>query len=104
MSRIIMENDSGVKLVCENFEYRTLGKVRFIGIDAWRTGENGMYSGHAGGEFMPVLDNLMSEYATEITDDCSRMHHNGNRKPLLSRAFFRSGNAYTGAVPWRIRR
>lgn len=39
MSRIIMENDSGVKLVCENFEYRTLGKVRFIGIDAWRTGE-----------------------------------------------------------------
>ncbi len=104
MSRIIMENDSRVKLVCENFEYRTLGKVRFIGIDAWHTSEGWDVLWTRRGRFMPVLDNLMSEYATEITDDCSRMHHNGNRKLLLSRAFFRSGNAYTGAVPWRIRR
>lgn len=39
MSSIVMENENGVKITCEKFEYRQLGKLRFIGINAWRTGE-----------------------------------------------------------------
>ena len=66
------------KMNCESFEYRTLSKLRFIGIDAWRTGEEWDALWARNGEFMPKLDALMSKYATDITENCSLMHHNGN--------------------------
>ena len=95
MPHILMENESGVKLMCENFEYRTLGKVRFIGIDAWRTGEEWDILWARREEFMPALEVLMSEYATEITADCSMMHHNGNEvdteNHYLAGRFFKAG-------------
>lgn len=44
---------------------------------------------------MPVLDVLMTEYGTEITDDCSMMHHNGNEvdteNHYLAGHFFKAG-------------
>lgn len=95
MSRIVMENKSGAKLICENFEYRTLGELRFIGIDAWHTGEEWDVIWERKGEFMPALDALMSEYGTGITDDCSMMHHNGNEvdteNHYLAGRFFKAG-------------
>ena len=95
MYRIVMENDSGAKLICENFEYCTLGKVRFIGIDAWHTGEEWDTLWSRKREFMPALDELMHDYAIEITDDCSMMHHNGNEvdteNHYLAGRFFKLG-------------
>jgi hypothetical protein len=63
-----MENEEGVKLICENFEYRTLGRLRFIGIDAWRTGEDWDALWARCGEFMPALDALMPDYAVYGTN------------------------------------
>ena len=62
----------------DRFEYREIGKLRFIGIDAWRTGEDWDDLWARSDEFMPALDVLMSEYAADITDNCAMMHHNGN--------------------------
>lgn len=50
----------------------------FVGIDAWRTGEGWDALWARRGEFMSALDALIPEYGTEITYDCSMMHHNGN--------------------------
>ena len=72
-----MENTSAI-LKCECFEYRALGKLRFIGIDAWRTGEEWDTLWARCGEFIPILDALMPEYATVIIENCSMMHHNGH--------------------------
>jgi len=98
MSKIVMENDKGVKLTCENFEYRTLGKVRFIGIDSLQPGnvyEDWDALWARSGEFMPTLDALMPEYATDITCDCAMMHHNGHEvdteNHYLAGRFFKAG-------------
>ena len=95
MSNIGMENENGVKITCEKFEYRQLGKLRFIGIDAWRTGEEWDVLWARSGDFMPVLDSLMFEYAAEIIDNCSMMHHNGNEvdteNHYLAGRFFKEG-------------
>ena len=66
------------KMVCESFEYIRLNQVRFIGIDALRTGEEWDDMWARSGEFMPALDALAVEYGTEITYYCSMMHHNGH--------------------------
>ena len=78
MSCIVMENEDGSKLTCEIFEYLKLGNLRFIGIDAWRTGEDWDALWARSNEFMPTLDELMTEYGVDITDNCAMMHHNGN--------------------------
>jgi len=94
MARISV-NENGVKLTCENFEYRTLGKLRFIGIDAWRTAEDWDLLWARSDEFMPALDALMSEYSTDISDNCSMMHHDGNEvdteNHYLAGRFFKEG-------------
>lgn len=88
-----MENE--VKLTCENFEYCTLGKQRFIGIDAWRTNEGWDALWARSGEFMPVLDELLAEYSTDINCNCAMMHHNGNEvdseNHYLAGRFFKEG-------------
>jgi hypothetical protein len=66
------------QITIENFEYVTLEKLRFIGIDAWRTGEDWDMLWSRSGEFMSALDELMCEYAADIPYDCAMMHHNGN--------------------------
>ncbi len=55
-----------------------MGKVRFIGIDASRTGEgwDGLWA--RSGEFMPALEALADEYGASPALPCSLMHHNGN--------------------------
>ena len=65
-------------LTNEAFGYIKIGKVRFIGIDAWRTGEEWVDLWERSGEFMPSLETLAMKYGTDITDNCSMMHHNGN--------------------------
>lgn len=71
-------DNTNEKISMENFQYRVLGKLRFIGIDAWRTSEEWDALWARSEEFIPKLDALMAEYATEITENCSMMHHNGN--------------------------
>lgn len=66
------------KLVQKDFKYIKFGKVRFIGIDAWRTGEEWDDLWGRSREFMPALDALAIEYGAGMTDSCSMMHHNGN--------------------------
>ncbi len=65
-------------MVCESFEYIRLGKVRFIDINASHTNEEWDDLWVRSGEFMPALEALAVKYGTEITDDCSFLHHNGN--------------------------
>ncbi|OGO92523.1 MAG: hypothetical protein A2Y17_11265 [Clostridiales bacterium GWF2_38_85] len=77
MSRIIMENENGIKMEREKFEYIRLGKTRFIGINAFRTGEDWGQLWLRRAEFLPSLKELMIDYATPITDNCGLKHHNG---------------------------
>jgi AraC-like DNA-binding protein len=77
MSRIIMENEDGIKMEREKFEYIRLGKCRFIGVDAFRTGEDWGKLWLRRAEFLPALKALMPEYATSIKDNCGMKHHNG---------------------------
>ena len=88
-----MENTNSLK--CESFEYRPLDNLRFIGIDAWRTNEEWDALWARSEEFMPALDELMSEWASSITDNCSMMHHNGNEvdteNHFLAGRFFKAG-------------
>lgn len=84
-------------LARESFEYIKLGKVRFIGIDVWRTGEDWDALWERSDEYMPALDALAIEYGTEITTPCSMMHHNGNEvdseNHFLAGRFFKAGTS-----------
>ncbi|HCA29779.1 MAG TPA: hypothetical protein DEP23_09540 [Ruminococcaceae bacterium] len=85
------------KLVQESFKYIKLGKVRFIGIDAWRTGEDwGVLWGRIG-EFMPALEALAIDYGAGITETCSMMHHNGNE--VDSENHFLAGRFFKADTP-----
>ena len=75
MSREIMENEEGVRLIREKFEYRKAGKLRFIGLDLI---ENDVNIEETLRIISPLLDPLKPEYAwREITDYCYLEHHNG---------------------------
>ncbi len=92
----VVKNIHGAKPIKrESFEYRDLGKLRFIGIDAWRTGEDWGDLWARSGEFMPALDALASEYGVEISENCSMMHHNGHEvdteNHYLAGRFFKTG-------------
>ena len=95
MTKIVMENEDGVKLTRENFEYLNLGNIRFIGIDAWRTGEEWDDLWARSREYIPTLDKLMAEYAVDISVNCAMMHHNGNEvdteNHYLAGRFFKEG-------------
>jgi hypothetical protein len=77
MSKIILENTEGAKLERELFEYRHLGRTRFIGIDAFRTGEDWGKLWLRRGEYLPKIRVLMPEYGTQIKENCGMKHHNG---------------------------
>lgn len=72
-----MDSKDNITLTCESFEYRTLGKLRFIGIDA-RLNESWEALWECSDEFLPVLDDMMLKYGTDIPYNCAFMHHNGN--------------------------
>ena len=75
MSREIMENEEGVRLIREKFEYRKAGKLRFIGLDLI---ENDVNIEETLRIISRLLDPLKPEYAwREITDYCYLEHHNG---------------------------
>lgn len=61
----------------ESFIYRNEGKMRFIGIDAWRTGEDwgALWERSAG--FLPTLDALREKYAAGVSEPCSLLHSGG---------------------------
>lgn len=89
-----MEDENRAVITCESFVYRFLGKVRFIGVDAWPDVEwEALWARK--NEFMPVLDHMMSEYGSDIPYDCAFMHHNGNavdsENHYLAGRFFRQG-------------
>ena len=70
MERKIMENDQGVRLIREKFEYRHVGRLRFIGIDCKRAGIGGYDVKEANKLISKFLDPLMETYAADITDYC----------------------------------
>ena len=75
LSRKIMENDQGVRLIREKFEYKHVGKLRFIGINLKLN--PGISFQDTIDKIAPLLDPLMSEYASEITNYCFLEHYQG---------------------------
>lgn len=72
-----MESETNTVITCESYEYRTLGKLRFIGIDAWPNEEwDALWARKE--NFMSILDEMMPEYGSDISCDCAFMHHNGH--------------------------
>ena len=67
-----MENNDGVRLLREKFEYIHTGNVRFIGLDLDTV--PGISYDDTIAKIAPLLDSLM---ATFITDYCYLEHHNG---------------------------
>ena len=90
-----MCSENSTRFVPESFKYITLGKLRFIGVDAWHTGENWDSLWIRSNDFLPLLDGMMSEYGTDIPYDCSLMHHNGkevdSENHYLAGRFFKEG-------------
>ncbi len=89
-----MCNENNSQLTCESFEYRSLGNLRFIGIDAWPDESwDALWARKE--EFMPILDKMMPDYGAEIPYDCAFMHHNGNEvdteNHYLAGRFFKEG-------------
>ena len=70
MERKIMENENGVKLIREKFEYKNVGNLRFIGIDCKRAGIGCYQVKEADERLSEILDPLMEKYAADITDYC----------------------------------
>lgn len=87
----------GTAMTAESFEYIRLGKVRFIGIDAWRTGEEWDVMWKRSGDFMPALDALAADYGTDIKLECSMMHHNGHE--VDSENHFLAGRFFKADTP-----
>ena len=73
-------NAGAVKLNAKNdfklasFEYRDIGKTRFIGIDMNRADEK---LDDVWTRIGPTLDALMPKHASGITENCTLGHHNG---------------------------
>ena len=82
-------------LVCERFDYRRIGRLRFIGVDAWRTGESWDALRARRGAFLPALDALAPAYGAGMPGLCAMMHHNGgevdSENHFLLGRFFRAG-------------
>lgn len=78
----------------KSFEYRALGKMRFIGIDAWRTGDDWGGLWERSGDFMPELKALHDQYAAEIPEACSLIHSGakevGIEEHFLAGYFFKA--------------
>lgn len=70
MSRKIMSNDDGVRLIREKFEYKHVGHLRFIGVDCKRAGIVGHQVQEANERLAKYLDPLMDKYTTDITGYC----------------------------------
>jgi AraC-like DNA-binding protein len=77
MSRKIMENEKGVRLIREKFEYKHTGKLRFIGLDR-DSGEVKSYQEQVY-KSLSLLQPLMAECISEISDHCYLEHHNGGQ-------------------------
>lgn len=70
MERKIMENENGIRLIREKFEYKNVGHLRFIGIDCKRAGIGCYQVKEANERLSKILAPLLEEYATDITDYC----------------------------------
>lgn len=70
MSRKIMSNGDGIRLIRESFEYKRVGRLRFIGIDCKRAGINGYHVNEAERLIASILDPISEKYACDITDYC----------------------------------
>jgi hypothetical protein len=77
MSHEVMENDKGIRLIREKFEYKYVGKLRFIGLDLKQN--PGLSIKDTVEKISPLLNPLKSEHAWEITDYCYLEHHNGGQ-------------------------
>ena len=75
MERKIMENEEGVRLIREKFEYKNTGDLRFIGLDL--RANPGLDVEMTIAKIAPLVDPLKDKYAWEITDYCYLEHHNG---------------------------
>ncbi len=88
------EKGNGAIIRCERFEYRMIGRLRLIGVGAWPNEEwDALWARKEG--FMPALDELMSDFGSDISFDCAFMHHNGrdvdSENHYLAGRFFKEG-------------
>jgi len=65
-----MDDGQGIKLIREQFEYKNIGNLRFIGIDCKKSGIGCYQVKEANERLSKIFDPLMAEYATDITDYC----------------------------------
>ena len=75
MSHKVMENQQGVRLIREKFEYRHTGQLRFIGLDL--KAHNDISYSDTVAKITPLLAPLMPEHIADIADYCYLEHHNG---------------------------
>lgn len=62
---------------CESYEYVNTGKLRFIGIDAYRTGDDWDALWERSSEFLPQLESMLDEYGAFVSYPSSLMHSGG---------------------------
>ena len=93
MSYRVMENKEGIRLIREKFEYSHAGKLCFIGLDL--QAHPGLSYKEITAKITPLLEPLLPEYGTEITEYCHLEHYNPSGKNTnrvsIGGYFFKAG-------------
>lgn len=95
-SDAVSEEENSVKgFQCESYEYVNTGKLRFIGIDAYRTGDDWDALWDRSSEFLPQLEAMLEEYGAFVSYPSSLMHSGGKEvgveEHFLAGYFFKEG-------------
>jgi Bacterial transcription activator, effector binding domain. len=69
----------------KSFEYVELPALRFIGIDAWCTGEEWSDLWQRRDEFLPKLDEISEQISQKIPHICAFMHHDNGEVDVVNR-------------------
>ena len=79
--------------LCESFQYIRTGGLRFIGIDAWRTGEDWGGLWERKDEFLPALEAMREQSGAFVPYPSSLLHSGGKdvgiEEHFLAGYFFR---------------
>lgn len=82
------------KNVLTRFEYIKIPALRFIGVDAWRTGEEWRDMWRRKDEFLPLLESMKETLDSTIPYVCSFCHHDDGAVDVINRyligRFFKS--------------
>lgn len=83
------------KIAPSKFEYLRFPKLRFIGIDAWRTKEAWGDLWRRKDEYLPLLDGMKDKIYKDMPYICAFMHHDDGEVDVINRfligRFFEAG-------------